>query len=89
MNEALQSSNDTDQSHFFFLNGYVSKIKNDDRIFYPACKTENCRKKVFECDGGYRCESCGKTNSDFNPTYMFSACISDFTESIYVNFARD
>ena len=78
-----------DQFHYFFLNGYVSKIKNDDRIYYPACKTENCRKKVIEDAGGFRCENCGKSNTNFNPSYMFSACISDFTESIYVNFARD
>jgi replication factor A1 len=44
---------------------------------------------VIEDQGGYRCENCNMTNSDFNPSYMFSACISDFTESIYVNFARD
>lgn len=87
--ETLQTANDVDQFHFFFLNGYISRIKNDDRIYYPACKTDNCRKKVVEDHNGFRCENCGKTNSDFNPTYMFSAMISDFTESIYVNFARD
>jgi hypothetical protein len=25
----------------------------------------------------------------FNPTYMITAKISDFTESIYINFARE
>lgn len=89
INDTLQNSNDVDQTHYFFLNGYVSKIKNDDRIYYPACKGENCRKKVNEDNGGFRCESCNRTFPDFNPSYMFSACISDFTESIYVNFARD
>lgn len=87
--ETLQTANDVDQFHFFFLNGYISRIKNDDRIYYPACKTETCRKKVIEDHNGFRCENCGKTTADFNPTYMFSACISDFTDSIYVNFARD
>ena len=43
---SLKDENDLDQPHFFFLNGYVSRIKNDDKIFYPAC--QNCRKKVME-----------------------------------------
>jgi hypothetical protein len=48
INDALQQENDTDQYHFYFLNGYVSRIKNDDRIFYAACMSENCRRKVVE-----------------------------------------
>lgn len=46
-------------------------------------------KKVTEEDGRYRCENCRKTFPDFKPTYMISAKISDFTDSIYVNFARE
>lgn len=89
INESLQEANDTDQYHFFFLNGYISRIKNDERIFYPACKSENCRRKVVEDQTGFRCESCNKTFMDYNPTYMITALISDFSESIYVNFARE
>jgi replication factor A1 len=87
--ESLSRANDVDKSHFFFLNGYVSKIKNDDRLFYPACKNDNCRKKVTEDHGGFRCETCNLTFTDYNPTYMFSACISDLTDSIYISFTRE
>lgn len=89
INESLKEENDTDKYHFFFLNGYVSRIKNDDRIFYPACLGDNCRRKVIEEQAGYRCEHCGKTFTSYQPTYMITAKISDFTESIYVNFARE
>lgn len=89
INESLCDENDTDQYHFFFLNGYVSRIKNDDRIFYPACMSENCRRKVTEDSAGFRCEHCGKQFLTYLPTYMITAKISDFTESIYVNFARE
>ena len=89
INETLQEANDVDKFHFFFLNGYISRIKNDDRIYYPACKSDNCRRKVVEDSNGYRCEHCNKTFNDFNPTFMITAMISDFTESIYVNFARE
>jgi len=89
INDSLQEENDVDQYHFFFLNGYVSRIKNDERIFYPACQSENCRRKVVEDQAGFKCEHCGKTFLTYQPTYMITAKISDFTESIYVNFARE
>jgi replication factor A1 len=71
------------------LNGYISRINNDEKIYYPACQSDNCRRKVIEDSTGYKCEHCGKTFISFQPTYMISARISDFTESIYVNFARE
>jgi len=48
INETLKDSNDVDYSHMLFFNGYVSMVKNDERIYYPACKNENCRRKVVE-----------------------------------------
>lgn len=89
INESIHEENDVDQSHFFFLNGYVSQIKNDDKIYYNACPSENCKKKVIEEANGFKCEACQKTYLTFNPTYMITAKISDFTESIYINFARE
>merc|ERR1712110_292701 len=50
----------------FFLNGYVSMIKNDERIYYPACKNENCRRKVTEDGAGYRCENCNRTYETYS-----------------------
>ena len=89
INEVLQNENDTDNAHFFFLNGFLARIKNTDNLYYPACPGENCRRKVVEESTGYRCENCQKTYMTFNPTYMITAKISDFTESIWVNFARE
>lgn len=89
INEALSHENDTDQYHFYFLNGYVSRIKNDERIYYNACMSENCRRKVTTEHDGYRCESCNKNFMTARPTYMITAKISDFTDSIFVNFARE
>ena len=89
INSSLQDENDTDQAHFFYINGYVNRVKNDDRIYYPACKGENCKRKVIEDSNGYRCEHCNQTFATFEPTYMITAKISDFTESIHVTFARE
>ena len=38
---------------------------------------------------GYKCENCNKHYPNYKPTYMITAKISDFTESIYINFARE
>ena len=89
INDCLQQENDTDTCHFYFLNGYVSRIKNDERIFYAACMSDNCRRKVIEDSHGWRCEHCQKSFQTYRPTYMITAKVSDFTDSIYVNFARE
>ena len=78
-----------DKSHFFTFNGYVSRVKNDDKIYYHACPLDTCRRKVYEDNGGWRCEKCATTHTSFNPTYMIQAKISDFSDSIYVNFSRE
>ena len=87
--ESLREENDFDNRHIFTINGYVARIKNQDRVFYPACPNDECRKKVIEENGVYRCENCGKTYETCKPTYMISAKISDFTDSLYINFTRE
>lgn len=87
--EDVRNHNDIDNSHVYFLNGYLSNLKRESNFYYPACPSDSCMKKVSEDQGGFRCENCNKTYPDFKPTYMVSAKISDFTNSIYVNFARE
>lgn len=87
--DSINQENDVDKAHFYFLNGYVQRVRNDDKLFYPACPNDSCRRKVCEDAGGYRCENCAKTYDSYNPTYMIQAKISDFSESIFVNFSRD
>lgn len=55
INEQAHLENDTDKFSFF-LNGFVSRIKNDGRIYYEACMNEKCRKKVVEENQGFRCD---------------------------------
>ena len=58
-------------------------------MYYPACTNPNCRRKVMEDGGHYRCENCGKSDSTFDPTYFFTAKICDFSDSFFVSFARE
>lgn len=71
----------------FKINGYVSKMMNDERMFYLSCP--DCRKKVTEDISGWRCESCGKVQHSNIPTYMLTAKIADVSGTIYVQFLRD
>lgn len=32
--ETVHQENDIDKPYFFFMNGYVSRVKNDDRLYY-------------------------------------------------------
>ena len=89
ISETIATEIDMDKQNWFFLNGYVAHIKNDERLSYPACPNENCRRKVVEDSNGFRCENCQKTHPAYNPTYMATVRISDFTDSIYVSFLRD
>ena len=68
----------------------MSEIKNRDKLFYLACPNDNCRRKVSqESNNMFRCESCARNFSNSAPTYMVVARVTDFTDSIYVNFPKD
>ena len=85
----MLNENDVDKSHFFMINGFVSRIKNDDKIYYEACKNDKCNKKVIADGDVYRCDNCGQTFDSCAPTYMMKVKISDLSGSLYVSFTRD
>jgi len=82
-------NNENPQTSFFYLRGYVSYLKNDDKSYYLACPEESCKKKVAEESVGWRCENCNRTFQTCVPTYMVSAKISDISETVFVNFYRE
>lgn len=89
VNDNLKEVNDIDQSHIYYINCTVNHIRQNDSLYYLACKNDNCRKKVVENNGTYHCENCQKTYDSCKPTYMIRARVSDFTDSFYVTFARE
>jgi len=52
-------------------------------MFYLACP--QCKKKVSDEQGGYRCENCDKSFGEAVPTYNFSFMFSDYTSKITVS----
>ena len=61
----------------------VSHIRKEG-LFYPACASEGCNKKVTQDGMGWRCERCDKSWP--NPQYRFiaSVALSDHTGQQYV-----
>lgn len=67
---------------FYKISGFVKTIFNDEKIMYLSCP--ECRKKVTEERGNWKCEQCHKTFSTNLPTYMLSALINDVSGSVMV-----
>lgn len=72
---------------FYKISGFVKIIFNDDKIMYLSCP--DCRKKVIEELGKWKCEYCNKTHNQNLPTYMLSALINDVSGSVLVQFPRE
>ena len=65
---------------FFYISGFISYLRNDDKTYYLACPDETCKKKVMEEAVGWRCENCNKTYPNCVPTYVITAKIADVSE---------
>jgi hypothetical protein len=84
-----------DKAHFFVVNARIVQFKSEqDKMFYLACPSAECRRKVVPVEvsnkePSYHCEYCKQYYRTCHPTYMLQAKIADFTDSLVVMFARD
>ncbi|GKV35510.1 hypothetical protein SLEP1_g43768 [Rubroshorea leprosula] len=73
-----------DKPSFFSIRAYVSLIRNDQAMWYRACKT--CNKKVTEAVGsGYWCEGCQKNDDECNLRYIMMLKVSDSSGDAWVS----
>lgn len=85
--ENLGMSDDTD---WFSLKATIIFIKQGESVIYPACRSENCNKKVTENDPGqWRCEKCEKTWDTPDYRYILLINVSDHTGQIWLNCFND
>eukprot|EP00743_Colponemidia_sp_Colp-15_P012089 GILK01013646.1.p1 GENE.GILK01013646.1~~GILK01013646.1.p1 ORF type:complete len:644 (+),score=126.93 GILK01013646.1:77-2008(+) len=80
-----------DKPVWFTTKVTVTYIKHDaDRpIWYMACPTEGCNKKVMEQSDGWHCESCQKSYPDAEPRYILSISANDATGTAWFNGFND
>ncbi len=60
-------------------------------MYYLACPNPECKKKVAPSIDGksYHCLNCKRSYLTCIPTYMFTAKVADFTDSLLITFPRE
>lgn len=75
----------SDDAVYFSLKATVIYIKQDN-MYYPACLSEGCNKKVTELDPGqWRCERCDKTFPKPEYRYIMLINVSDHTGHLWLS----
>ena len=76
---------------YFKISGEIVKLMADRDLWYMACPTPDCKKKVTPSDTGmgYVCEKCQKTYPNCLPTYNFSILVGDQTQAQFMSVLGD
>lgn len=72
-----------DRPDFFNMKATISYIRAEN-ISYPACKTDNCNKKVADIGNGWRCEKCDLTMTYPDYRYILSSSVVDSSGQMWV-----
>ena len=76
---------DPDKPDYFTLKATIVYIKQDN-IYYPACPSTDCNKKVSEIDtGNWRCEKCDKSFPKPQYRYIVSLNVQDHTGQMWLS----
>ena len=78
--------NPTGKLYFSTIAHVTSFRKN---LYYDACATPNCLKKVRENEDGFYCDKCGRDVPEPLPRFMATVKLSDHTGSMWVTVASD
>ncbi|KAH6697614.1 replication factor-A protein [Plectosphaerella plurivora] len=74
---------------YFSLKATIVYIKQD-TFAYPACRSENCNKKVVDMqDGTWKCESCNVTHDRPQYRYVMSVNVCDHTSQLWLSCFDD
>jgi replication factor A1 len=76
---------DPDKAEYFTLKATIVYIKQDN-IYYPACPSADCNKKVTEMDPGqWRCEKCDKRFPKPQYRYIMQLNVQDHTGQMWLS----
>ncbi|KAI8610788.1 hypothetical protein BC830DRAFT_1144194 [Chytriomyces sp. MP71] len=67
----------------------IAYIKEDRDMWYPACRSEGCSKKVTDTGNGWRCEKCDKSHPSPSYRYIFNCKIADHSGESWVSFFNE
>ncbi|KDN50412.1 replication factor-a protein [Tilletiaria anomala UBC 951] len=80
--------NDSDRPDFFNMRAMVVYIKADN-LYYTACPSDNCNKKVNLDVDGWRCEKCDRSYEAPQHRYILTANVADHTGQIWISGFND
>jgi len=61
------------------------KTEDENKLYYKACPSEKCNKKLIEENGAYFCSNCKNSFENYKLKYLLSGVINDHTGSIWVS----
>ncbi|UZJ52680.1 hypothetical protein CBS101457_002000 [Exobasidium rhododendri] len=86
--ENLGMSSD-DKADYFTLRATVVHLKQDN-LYYAACGSDNCNKKVtLDGNGSWRCEKCDRSFDKPNYRYIISTNVQDHTGQMWLSGFND
>lgn len=72
------------------MKGYVTYIKEGQKMYYDSCLNEDCKRKVIQIENGqWRCEICHMNYNDSKARLIFNLRITDETTKIYATIYDD
>jgi replication factor A1 len=81
---------DGEKPDYFSIKGQISMIRSTGNIWYTACPTEGCNKKVIEEGPNmWRCEKCDRSFSYCDYRYVLSMNVLDHTGGAWLSCFND
>ncbi|KIL69845.1 hypothetical protein M378DRAFT_68419 [Amanita muscaria Koide BX008] len=77
-----------DKADTFSAKATIMHIKADN-LWYPACPTTNCNKKVTEINENWRCEKCDQSFANPEYRYIISLAAADWSGQAWLQGFND
>eukprot|EP01116_Phalansterium_solitarium_P017308 TRINITY_DN4229_c0_g2_i1.p1 TRINITY_DN4229_c0_g2~~TRINITY_DN4229_c0_g2_i1.p1 ORF type:complete len:652 (-),score=238.32 TRINITY_DN4229_c0_g2_i1:174-2129(-) len=78
-----------DKQDNFVLRGLITQIRHEGTMWYTACPTKGCNKKVTQEATGWHCVKCNKTYPQCEERYVLSLAAADHTGSSWLSAFND
>ncbi|KAF7979550.1 hypothetical protein HWV62_41814 [Athelia sp. TMB] len=77
-----------DRTDFFSTRATIMHIKSDN-MWYPACPTAQCNKKVTDNGGSWRCEKCDQSFDKPEYRYIMTMAVADWSCQAWLHGFND
>lgn len=78
----------SDRTDYFSCRATIVHIRGDN-MYYPACRSDQCNRKVIEGPEGWRCEKCDRSYKEPEYRYLPSMSVADYTGQVWLQGFND